>query len=362
MAPMSGTRRLNWRIAGGAAALLTVLFGIQQWLAQPPTRQDLELGTSLLLQGITWGVWLLLLPLVFRVASSHPLEGRPTAGWVFRTVLEGAVFVVAHSVLGGTLRWAFGISISSDFGVVLGNSLSFGFASNCLRYCAIFVCYQAIVYHDAVRERDLRTARLEMDLARAKLSNVEACLRPHFLFNTLNAIAALVREDPRLAERMIGQLSDLLRASLSGEPSKEVRLDVELAFTEKYLDLEGVRFQDRLRFTIDASPEARRALVPYLLLQPLVENAVRHGIAPLEAGGSIAVAAAKQNGMLRVTIRDDGVGVNGSRTSAGGGIGLQSVRARLAHLYGDGHRFDLVPGSPQGTIVNIEVPYRTTAP
>ncbi len=122
MAPMSGARRLNWRIAGGAAALLTVLFGIQQWLAQPPTRQDLELGTSLLLQGITWGVWLLLLPLVFRVASSHPLEGRPTAGWVFRTVLEGAAFVVAHGVMSGTLRWAAGISIASDLGVVLGNS------------------------------------------------------------------------------------------------------------------------------------------------------------------------------------------------------------------------------------------------
>jgi hypothetical protein len=352
-------RRLNWRVAFGVAAVLTVLFGLQQWFAQPPSRQDLELGTALLLQAVTWGVWLLLLPLVFRVAAAHPPDGRPTSGWVIRSALEGAGFVVAHSLLSGTIRWAFGISISADLGVVLLNSLSFGFASNCLRYSAIFVCYQAVIYHDAVRERDLRATRLETDLAQAKLSNVEACLRPHFLFNTLNAIAALVREDPRLAERMIGELSDLLRASLSGDASKEVRLDEELAFTRKYLDLEGVRFQDRLRFSIDASSEARQALIPYLLLQPLVENAVRHGIAPVEAGGFISVAAARQNGLLRITIRDDGIGLTAISRHAGSGIGLESVRARLAHLYGAKHRFELTPGTPRGTIVDLELPYRT---
>jgi hypothetical protein len=357
---MSRIRRLNWRLAIVATALLTVLFGLQQWMSQPPTRQALDLGTSLILQGITWGVWLLLLPLILRVAAAHPLDGRPTSGWILRSAIEGVAFVVAHGVTAGTLRWALGVSVSSDLGVVLANTFSFGFASNCLRYCVIFVCYQAVVYHHAVRERDLRAARLETDLARAKLSNVEACLRPHFLFNTLNAISALVRDDPLLAERMIGQLSDLLRASLSGELSREVCLEEELAFMQKYLDLESVRFQDRLRISIDASAEARRALVPYLLLQPLVENAVRHGIAPLEAGGSIAVAAARENGMLRVTIRDDGIGMSGNQTLERHGIGLQSVRARLSHLYGAGHRFDLLPATPRGTIVNLELPYRTT--
>jgi hypothetical protein len=359
---MSRGRRLNWRLAIAAAALLTILFGVQQWMAQPPTRQDLGLGTSLLLQAITWGTWLLLLPLIMRVAASHPLGGRPTAGWVLRSAIEGAGFVVAHGALSGTMRWALGISISSSLWTVFANTFSFGFASNCLRYSVIFVCYQAVVYHDLVRERDLRATRLEMDLARARLSNVEACLRPHFLFNTLNAIAALVREDPRLAERMIGQLSDLLRASLSGETSKEVCLEEELAFTQKYLDLERVRFQERLRFNIDASPDARRALVPYLLLQPLVENAVRHGIAPLESGGSIALAAVRENGMLRVTIRDDGMGPGRTGPRDRPGIGLESVRTRLAHLYGPAHRFDLSAAVPRGTVVSLELPYRTAAP
>jgi sensor histidine kinase YesM len=359
MVAMSRGRRLNWRLAIAAAALLTILFGFQQWMAQPPTRQDLDLGTALLLQAITWGVWLMLLPLVIRVAAAHPLDDWLTTGWLLRSLLEGLGFVVAHGALSGTMRWTLGISISSDLWTVFANTFSFGFASNSLRYSVIFVCYQAVVYHDAVRERDLRAARLEMDLARAKLSNVEACLRPHFLFNTLNAIAALVRDDPRLAERMIGQLSDLLRASLSGETSKEVCLEEELAFTQKYLDLEGVRFQERLRVSIDASPDARRALVPYLLLQPLVENAVRHGIAPLESGGSIALAAVRENGMLRVTIRDDGMGLGRSAPRDRQGIGLESVRARLAHLYGPAHRFDLSPAAPRGTVVNLELPYRT---
>ena len=161
---------------------------------------------------------------------------------------------------------------------------------------------------------------------------------------------------------MIGELSDLLRASLSAEPSREIRLDEELAFTQKYLDLERVRFQDRLRVSIDASAEARCALVPHLLLQPLVENAVRHGIAPLEAGGSIAVAAGRQNGTLHVTVRDDGVGITATTNAEGRGIGLRGVRAKLLHLYGSGHRLDFTPVTPHGTVVDIEIPYRTAAP
>jgi len=355
---MSKTRRFHWPLAVIGTAVLSVLFGVQQWMAQTTARRDLDLGTALALAAITWCVWLIQLPLIIRVARRHPLAGRPRAGWVLRSLLEGSAFVISHSVIAGTLRWAVGLSVSSDFGTVMSNSLSVGFASNTLRYAAIFAAYQAVVYHDAVRERDQEAARLEVDLARAKLANVEACLRPHFLFNTLNVIAALVREDPRLAERTIGDLSDLLRASFAAEPSTEVRLDDELAFAAKYLELERVRFQDRLRVNIDASDEARRALVPHLLLQPLVENAVRHGIAPLEEGGSIAVTAAREDGRLRLTVRDDGVGVTANGSEARSGIGLRGVRAALVTLYGDRHRLTLLPASPRGTIVEIDIPYR----
>ena len=352
--------RLDWRMALGCVAALTLLFGIQQWLGQPLVRRNLTLATSLSLQGITWGVWLLLFPAIAWIARRHPLTGRPPAAWWLRSALEGLGFICVHSVISAVARWALQLSVADDLGQVVMNTFSAGFASNVLRYAAILLAYQAVVYHHAVMAREQRAAQLEADLARAQLTNVEACLRPHFLFNTLNSIAALVREDPQQAEKMIGELGDLLRASLTAEPQRQVRLDEELAFTAKYLEIERVRFQDRLHVRIDASDEARRAFVPHLILQPLVENAVRHGIGPLEAGGSVVVEAARQNGLLHVTVRDDGAGMP-KHPQRDGGIGLRGVRARLAHLYGTDCRFDLEPASPRGALATIDIPYRTSA-
>jgi LytS/YehU family sensor histidine kinase len=217
-----------------------------------------------------------------------------------------------------------------------------------------------VAYHDVVRAWDWWVVRFEADLARAQLSNVEARLRPHFLFNTLNTASALIVEEPRQAERLLAELADLLRASLAAEPHREVRLDEELRFTEKYLDIERVRFQDRLRVTIDAPPDTRQALVPHLILPPLVENAIRHGIAPLESGGRVTVAAARDNGRLLLLVRDDGVGTGASHATDGAGIGLPGVRARLTQLYGDGFRLDLEASLPRGTLASIDIPYRTT--
>jgi signal transduction histidine kinase len=353
-------KRLDWRLALGCVVVLTLLFGIQQWLGQPLYRRNLTLGTSLALQAVTWGVWLVLFPAIAWAARRHPLTGRPPAAWWLRSAVEALGFIGVHSVLSAFMRWALGLSVSEELSQVLVNVFSAGFASNVLRYAAIVLVYRAVVYHHAMLAREQRAAALEADLARAQLTNVEACLRPHFLFNTLNSIAALVREDPRLAEKMIGELGDLLRASLSAEPQREVPLDEELAFTAKYLEIERVRFQDRLRIRIDASDEARRALVPHLILQPLVENAVRHGIGPLEAGGSVAVEAARQNGLLRITVRDDGVGVSRD-PGKGRGIGLRGVRARLLHLYGNDCRFELARDEPRGSVATLDIPYRAPA-
>jgi two-component system, LytTR family, sensor kinase len=357
---MESPRRIEWRVAIAGAVALTLLFSLQQ-SSGLQGRREVGFATALALQMIVWGLWLALLPLVLRVARLHPLEARPTPAWVARSVIAGLTFVLVHSVLAGVARWTLGLAIAPTLAGAITNGVSAGFASNILRYSAILAVWHAVVYHDTVRERDQRAARLELDLARAKLANVEACLRPHFLFNTLNAIAALVRDDPAAAERTVGDLSELLRASLNADPSREVRLDDELELTAKYLDLERVRFQDRLHVVVRASDEARRAMVPQLLLQPIVENAVRHGLAPLEAGGSIVVTAARRDATLHVSVQDDGVGMRQPSPAAGAGIGLGGLRTRLAHLYGDRHRIACLPVAPRGTLVEIEIPYRSAA-
>ena len=356
---MKPARSIDWRVAVGCALALTLLFAIQQASGPPGARRDVTLATALGLQAVTWATWLLLLPAIAFAARRRPLEGRPDGGWWLFTIGVGLVFVVTHTLLAAVGRWAFGVAVAADLATVITNGFAAGFASNCLRYSAILLAIQAVAYHDAVRAREQMTARLEADLARAKLTNVEANLRPHFLFNTLNSISALIAEDPRQAERMIGELGDLLRASLSAEPRRQVRLEEELAFTEKYLGIERVRFQDRLRVTIDAPADTRQALVPHLILQPLVENAIRHGIAPLEAGGRVSVAAARENGRLRLLVRDDGVGPGASVVTDGSGIGLAGVRARLTQLYGDGFSLGLASSPPRGTVASIDIPYRT---
>jgi signal transduction histidine kinase len=360
IAAMASARRVNWRVVGVASVVAIVLFAVQQSVGTR-VRRDLSLATALGLQTVTWGVWLLLLPLIIRAANLHPLRGRPAPSWIARTVVEGVLFVVAHSVIAGVIRWVTGLAVATTLSAAIANSVTATFASNVLRYAAILSVWQAVVYHDTVRARDRRAAALELDLARARLANVEACLRPHFLFNTLNAISALVREDPRAAERAIGDLSELLRAALTADPGREIRFEDELTFTTRYLDLERVRFHDRLRVVVDVSDEARGALVPQLLLQPLVENALRHGLAPLEAGGSIVVAAARREAMLHVSVRDDGVGLAASPRTRGAGTGLRALRTRLAHFYGDRHRFVCGPASPRGTLVEIDIPYRSAA-
>jgi signal transduction histidine kinase len=199
-------------------------------------------------------------------------------------------------------------------------------------------------------------AELSARLARTELQALKLQLQPHFLFNTLNTITALVHQDPARAERMVSGLSDLLRASLNNAGEEEISLGRELAVLGNYVEIQQVRFGDRLRFVVDAPPETQLAMVPNLMLQPLVENAIRHGIAPRASGGQVVVSAAREGEWLRLRVMDDGVGeaeADGRRE----GVGLANTRARLSQLYGPRHRFE-AQGDAQGFRVLIEVPFR----
>jgi two-component sensor histidine kinase len=212
----------------------------------------------------------------------------------------------------------------------------------------------ATSFSRATEERE----QLEARLARAQLQSLRLQLHPHFLFNTLNTVNALISTDSHAAERVISGLSELLRMSLSSASEQEVSLAKELDLLAHYIEIQQIRFQDRLTVNFRIDPEARYALVPNLMLQPLVENAIRHGIAPRAAPGHVMVTATKHDGRLEVSVVDDGVGEN-PKADHRDGVGLGNTRARLLSLYGNDHRFEASSAASGGFAVHIEIPYRT---
>jgi two-component system, LytTR family, sensor kinase len=242
----------------------------------------------------------------------------------------------------------------------LGQGLVSLMPPNFVSYWMLLGVAHAVEYARRFRERELRSSQLETQLARAQLQVLKMQLHPHFLFNTLHAISTLVHRSPDLAERMIANLSELLRSTLAHQQAQEISVQEEMQLLEPYLDIEKMRLGERLRLRLEIASETRTALVPHLILQPLVENAIRHGLAPRREGGSIRVRTESWNGRLRLVVEDDGRGF--IPTAEGGareGVGLSNTRARLQQLYGDEHRFRVTTRPGAGTRVEIEVPLRT---
>jgi sensor histidine kinase YesM len=226
-------------------------------------------------------------------------------------------------------------------------------------YWAVVAIHQAILYYRKYRERELQTSQLEARLAQSRLQVLKMQLHPHFLFNTLNAISELVHRDPDAADTMLTDLSDLLRMSFENLEVQEVPLKQELEFLRKYLEIEQMRFQERLRVEMDISPETLGASVPNMILQPLVENAIKHGISPRAEGGRIDITAIRNNGHLQIAVSDDGLGMSQHETeSPREGVGLSNTRKRLRHLYGDRQKFDLRSAGERGVIVSLEMPFK----
>ena len=212
--------------------------------------------------------------------------------------------------------------------------------------------FQVVVARQHVRE-------LQGQLAQAELQNLKSQLHPHFLFNTLHTISILQRQDVELANRTLLQLSDLLRVSLDHTRADRIPLQQELDFLEAYLSIEKTRFQERLNTSIDANAEARTALIPTFLLQPFVENALRHGIAPRAAGGCVSISAQRTGKMLELRVEDDGGGLSSDYLARRDrGCGIRNTEGRLRALYGDDARLTVAPAVKGGVSVTITLPYR----
>jgi hypothetical protein len=254
-----------------------------------------------------------------------------------------------------------------------------------LAYSAILGLAHSVHFYQRFREREHQALVLESGLANARLNTLRAQLQPHFLFNSLNAIAALLRRDPRLAEATLMSLSDLLRLALNQSEKQEVTLREELNLVQRYLEIQQTRFGNKLRVEQDIESAALDCLVPTLLFQPLVENAIRHGLEPAEHGGLVRLSAHRTGGSLMLTVEDDGVGLaktageppetgmssqrpkpresaatQGNRMNSSG-IGLRNLLARLQTLYGENQKFELSARPEGGAVVRVEIPWRTLA-
>jgi len=292
-------------------------------------------------------VWAVMAPGIVALARRFPFTRATLPVSLPVHTLAAVVVSVVKIVIDRMIR-------QSLFGIrsyVLISSL----APSLLFYCAIVAAAHGAAYYRASKERELRAAQLEARLAQSRLQVLQMQLHPHFLFNTLHTISELVHEDPETADAMIAGLSDLLREALASGQAREVPLARELDLLERYLDIQRVRFGDRLQIGVEVEPSLANVLVPHLILQPIVENALRHGLMP-GATGTVSISATADEERLRLRVQDDGRGFGAG--GDGEGVGLRNTRERLATLYGERGSLHIAPAPAGGAIVEILIPVR----
>ncbi len=313
-----------------------------------------------------WYVPAALTSVIFRIAHRFPLDAP---GWA-RSLAVHAAAAIAFSVIHAAAMIGAWVATAPQRMLAMPltswtSSVQRSYLQNLdwalMTYSAIVGISYALAYNRESRARALRAAHLETRLAEARLKTLEAELHPHFLFNTLHAISTLVHTQPDSADRMISRLSDLLRITFSRSGAACIPLHEELEFLQKYLEIEQTRFQDRLAVDYHVDPDTLDAEVPRLILQPLVENAIKHGVAPRVGPGAISISSRRDGDRLCLSVRDNGVGLTGgSRAQLHGGVGLSNTRDRLECLYGGEHSLTFVEATP-GLTVEMGLPFRRIA-
>ena len=330
---------------------------------------------------IAFYLWAFLSPLIALLARRFRFDRHTWARSLFVHALASLAFTALHLSLYLPLYWLAGGTLIKQFPTLAALFHFQLFANLPMKvsiYWLILIAINALDYYQNFRAAEVKASELRAQLAQAQLHALKMQLHPHFLFNTLNSISALLHTDIEAADEMVARLGDFLRLTLENSGDQEVTLEQEMEFLRCYLEIETVRFHDRLTVETEIEPQALVARVPNLILQPLVENAIRHGISRQSAPGRLAIRAVRREGRLLMQVEDNGPGLSlmseGITTTTtaspgplartfAGGVGLANTRARLEHLYGANHRFELARATPRGMIVTLEIPFQLeTAP
>lgn len=344
----------------GAATLLGLFSTLQAYRLTSLTSRDsahLDVGPLLALNFTYWFIPALLAPIIFRLVHRFPIDARRVAAL---TVHGGAALLFAGVHAAGMvgMRAALWGAPTPGYAWAWQRVYLTNLDWLLMTYSTLAGCTYALGYYREVQARGVRETQLQMRLSEARLKTLEAELHPHFLFNTLHAISTLVHTSPEAADRMISQLSDLLRLTLDRTGAARVTLQEEIEFLQKYLEIEQTRFQDRLTVQYEIDPNTLDAEVPRMILQPLAENAIKHGVSPKSGQGVVQIVSCIDGTRLWLEVRDNGVGLSGSaRSQFRSGVGLANTRGRLECLYGDAHQLEFSEGGG-GLAVRIAIPLR----
>jgi two-component system LytT family sensor kinase len=357
MAKHTALRIRNLLLYLGVWTLIALFFGTQLIFYGSYGATQFHWAPALLAVFVNWYLWAALAPAVFWLGRRFEINRTTWRQAVPIHIIAGitmsGIKILLRVWIGQILPF---IPTSKPLGV-----FSSQFHDGVLAYWLILGAWHAATFYQRYVQRERTALQLESRLAQAQLEVLRTQLHPHFLFNTLHAISVLVREHSNdAADRMITLLSDLLRMTLENAGAQEVTLAQELEVLERYLEIQKTRFGERLHVAYEIDQQNLDALVPNLMLQPLVENAIRHGISQRAEGGSIEISAAAEGSWLNVRVRDDGPGLPAGVFQEG--LGLMNTRARLEHLYGPDHNFVLTARPGGGLTVGFTIPLHRPAP
>jgi signal transduction histidine kinase len=358
-------RRL--RIVAFAALLALaagVIFAVQYRGVMAAAGHPVSFASALLIETVPWLLWALFLPVILEVPERWPASVAMVRllaiNFLVGLSLTALHLLVSSLVLrhAGASAWALGLGFPPGLGPVSVAQVAGGLMLYGLLVGLAYMEHYRRAFHDG----EVRSAQLEAQVVTAELNSLRAQLCPHFLFNTLNSVCGLIPGEPERAELMIAKLSQLLRLALQSDGIAEVPLAKELEFAAAYLDVERVRFEDRLQVSFDVDPNLRSLLVPNFLLQPLVENAVHHAVALSRDPRLLELAVHRHDGTLVIEVRDDGPGLAaGALERRRDAIGLSTTRARLEHLYGSAFRFTVQNRPEGGAVARVVMPLRVAA-